>query len=80
MHVEMKSQVIDRDMQRGKSVGKTREEEANYDRLVDIAEAIMPRLPFPNGVYRSNSFEEADAWMEKHILRAARKNSHERQG
>jgi hypothetical protein len=33
--------------------------------------SLMPRLPFPKGVFRLRTFEEADAWTEKHILQAA---------
>jgi hypothetical protein len=39
---------------------------------VDAAEQIMPRLPFPKGVYRFRSFKEADAWPEHYILMAAK--------
>lgn len=56
----------------GKTVGKNISGAADYDRLVDAAEKIMPTLPFPKGVYRFRSFEEADAWTQHHILRAAR--------
>ena len=42
-----------------------------YDRMVDSAMSIMPRLPFPKGVYKFKSHEEADEWMNKHILAAA---------
>lgn len=73
----MKLPITNLEEQIGKTVGKTPENGANYDRLVDMAEALMPRLPFPKGVYRFRSFEEADAWTEQHILQAARKKSHE---
>ena len=29
------------------------------------------RLPFPKGVFRFRTFEEADAWTEQHILQTA---------
>jgi hypothetical protein len=61
----------------GKTVGRIRP--VDYDRMVDNAMAIMPRLPFPKGVYRFRSFEEANAWMDKHILEAAIKKNRARQ-
>jgi hypothetical protein len=64
----------------GKIVGKNISGSADYDRLVDAAEQIMPRLPFPKGVYRFRSFEEADAWTEHHILKAAREKNRARCG
>jgi hypothetical protein len=64
----------------GKTVGSRASEPVDYDRLVDAAEGIMPRLPFPKGVYRFRSFEEADAWTEMHILRAARTKDRSRRG
>jgi hypothetical protein len=48
----------------GKVVGANTAGAADYDRLVAAAESIMPRLPFPKGVYRFRTFEEADAWTE----------------
>lgn len=53
----------------GKTVARVRR--IDYDRLVELTEAIMPRSPFPKGVYRFKSFEEANEWKEKHILAAA---------
>jgi hypothetical protein len=61
----------------GKTVGRIRA--VDYDRMVDNAMAIMPRLPFPKGVYRFRSFDEANAWTEKHILEAAIKRNRARQ-
>jgi len=34
------------------------------DNLVDLAGGLRPRLPFPRGVYRFRSFEEADSWKD----------------
>jgi hypothetical protein len=61
----------------GKTVGRARP--IDYDQLVEVADAIMPRLPFPKGVYRFKSFEEANEWTEKHILAAAIKKLAARQ-
>jgi hypothetical protein len=67
--------VINLEEQPGKTVGRIRSSPENYDRLVEAAEALMPRLPFPKGVYRFRTFEEANTWTEQHILNAAvRKN------
>ena len=51
----------------------------DYDRLVETSAALMPWLPFPKGVYRFRTHEEADAWMEHHILQAALKKARARQ-
>jgi hypothetical protein len=63
----------------GKTVGRVAAAVRDYDRLVAASESIMPRLPFPKGVYRFRTFEEADAWTEQHLLRAALKKSRARQ-
>jgi hypothetical protein len=57
----------------GKTVGANYGQLSSYTRLVDLAESLMPRLPFPKGVYRFSSFEEANAWTDHYILQAARK-------
>jgi hypothetical protein len=53
----------------GKIVGRVRP--IQYDSLVDLAEGLMPRLPYPKGVYRFRTFEEADSWKSQHLLQAA---------
>ena len=75
----MKGPVVNLEEQPGKTVGRRVARVEDYDRLVEAAEAIMPRLPFPKGVYRFRSFEEANAWTEKHILEAAVKRNRARQ-
>jgi hypothetical protein len=55
----------------GKVVGRNYARPGDYDQLVRASRSLMPRLPFPKGVYRFRTFEEADAWTEKHILQAA---------
>lgn len=55
----------------GKVVGRNTTAVDDYDRLVAAGRSVMPRLPFPKGVYRFRTFEDADAWMDQHILRAA---------
>jgi hypothetical protein len=59
----------------GKVVGRDTGSVADYDRLVEASASLMPRLPFPKGVFRFHTHEEADAWMEHHILQAALKKA-----
>lgn len=59
----------------GKVVGRNAARPGDYDQLVRASRSLMPRLPFPKGVYRFRTFEEADAWTEKHILEAALKKA-----
>jgi hypothetical protein len=65
----VKTPIVNLEEHIGKTVGKTRP--VNYERLVESAKAIMPQLPFPKGVYRFKSFEEANEWTDKQILAAA---------
>lgn len=74
----MKPPVVNLGEEFGKVVGANVTGATDYDRLVDAAEQIMPRLPFPKGVYRFSSFEEADAWTEHYILKAAREKNRAR--
>ena len=63
----------------GKVVGRDFAAVADYDRLVTASQSLMPRLPFPKGVYRFRTHEEADAWIDHHILQAALKKARGRQ-
>jgi hypothetical protein len=63
--------IVNLEEQPGKIVGRRAAQVADYDRLVRNAEALMPRLPYPKGVFRFRTHEEADAWTNQHILRAA---------
>jgi hypothetical protein len=74
---KVKEPVVNIEENIGKTVGRVRP--VDYNRLVEQARVLMPRLPFPKGVYRFKSFEEADEWMEKHILAAAIKKHRARQ-
>lgn len=67
----MKRPVVNLEEKIGKAV-KNVSGAVDYDRLVAAAKEIMPKLPFPKGVFRFNSFEEADAWERYYILKAAR--------
>jgi hypothetical protein len=60
----------------GKVVGRVRP--IAYDSLVDLAAGLMPLLPYPKGVYRFRTFEEASPWKTQHQLQAALKKSRER--
>jgi hypothetical protein len=58
----------------GKIVGRepSRSEDfADYDKLVAASRLLMPRLPFKKGVYRFHTHEEAHAWTQDQILKAA---------
>lgn len=55
----------------GKVVGRRAVSLEDYDRLVDASLALQRRLPFPKGVYRFRTYEEADEWTDQHMLKAA---------
>jgi hypothetical protein len=59
----------------GKVVGRPAVE---HDLLARQGEMLLRRLPFPRGVFRFRTHEEADAWMEHHILQAALKKARAR--
>jgi hypothetical protein len=69
--LEVKLPIVNLEETPGKTVGKIRRTAADYDRLVAASRELMPRLPFPKGVYRFRTFQEADEWMHKHMLEAA---------
>jgi hypothetical protein len=62
----------------GKVVGRRTVSLADYDRLVDASQALQGRLPFPKGVFRFRTHEEADEWTNQHMLKAALKKARER--
>lgn len=49
------------------------------DRMASRFEEMGVSLPFPKGVYRFKTFEEADAWEMKHRVAAAVKRLREHQ-
>lgn len=63
------------DEQPDKVVGRRAVRATDYSRLVRSAAAIMPRLPFPKGVFRFGTFDEANAWTNEHILQGALKKA-----
>lgn len=69
---------VNLDEQPDKVVGRRAVQAADYSRLVRNAAAIMPRLPFPKGVFRFGTFDEANAWTNQHILQGALKKAHAR--
>ena len=64
----------------GKVVGKIRRRtpEQTLDWLVAQFHAMGLKLPFPKGVYRFKTFEEADQWDWDHMMEAAKKRFRDR--
>ncbi|PWU13041.1 MAG: hypothetical protein C5B50_20175 [Verrucomicrobia bacterium] len=73
--------VMDLDERPGKVVGKIRPHPASetLDRMVGRFHAMGLKLPFPKGVFRFKTFEEADAWEMKHRIAAAVKRLRDHQ-
>ncbi len=71
----------DLDERPGKIVGKVRQLSPGdfLDRMAARFKAMGITLPFPKGVYRFRTFEEADAWEMKHRIAAAVKRLREHQ-
>lgn len=67
--------IVNLEDQPGKRVGSRVPTAEGYDRLVDAGAAVVRKLPFPRGVFRFRTHEEADAWMEKRMLEAALKKA-----
>jgi len=65
----------------GKMVGKMprRTPAEALDNLVRRFHAMGLKLPYPRGVYRFKTFEEADAWKTKHQIAAAVKRLRDHQ-
>jgi hypothetical protein len=65
----------------GKVVGKLprRSPAEALDRMVARFHAMGLTLPYPKGVYRFKTFEEADAWELKHQIAAAVKRLRDHQ-
>lgn len=58
----------------GKTVGRDRDDEdpwVAYRRISAHARLLRPRLPYPRGVFRFKTLEEAHEWQQKHMLAAA---------
>ena len=64
----------------GKVVGKIkpRPPAETLDWLVAQFHALGLKLPFPKGIYRFKTFEEANAWDWDHMMRAAKKKFRDR--
>ena len=61
----------------GKTVGKLKPDEdpfAAYARLLRLARPLYRPTPYPRGVFRFKTHDEADQWHWKHIMNAALKN------
>lgn len=65
----------------GKVVGKIprRSPAEALDRLVRQFHSMGLKLPYPKGVYRFKTFEEANAWELKHQIAAAVKRLRDHQ-
>jgi len=65
----------------GKVVGKPRQQSPGetLERMVARFHAMGLTLPFPKGVFRFKTFEEADAWEMKHRIAAAVKRLRDHQ-
>jgi hypothetical protein len=46
---------------------------AAYARLLRISKGLVSTTPYPRGVFRFKTHEEADEWKWKHILKAAKR-------
>lgn len=71
----------DLDENPGKVVGNVRKRSPGetLERMVSRFHAMGLTLPFPKGVYRFKTFEEADAWEMKHRIAAAVKRLRDHQ-
>ncbi|MEI6072441.1 MAG: hypothetical protein WCS31_11665 [Verrucomicrobiae bacterium] len=61
----------------GKSVGRTFANEDPFvlhSRLLRVAGLLAVTTPYPRGVVRFWTHENADAWNWKHLIKAARKS------
>ena len=65
----------------GKMVGKIPQcsPAETLERMVARFHAMGLKLPFPKGVYRFTTFEEADAWETQHRIAAAVKRLRDHQ-
>jgi hypothetical protein len=65
----------------GKMVGRIRERSRAevLDRMAARLNSMGIKLPFPKGVFRFKTFEEADAWEMQHRIAAAVKRLRDRQ-
>jgi hypothetical protein len=73
--------VINIDDKPGKTVGKTgqRSPAEILERMNSRFHAMGLKLPFPKGVFRFKTFEEADQWEMKHRIAAAVKRLRDHQ-
>ena len=71
--------IVNLEEEPGKVVGKIRRRtpEETLDWLVAQFHAMGLKLPFPKGVYRFKTFEEADQWDWNHMIEAAKKKLHD---
>ena len=74
--------IVNLDETPGKVVGKIpRRTPAEFlERMANRYESMGLKLPYPKGVYRFKTFEEANAWETKHQIAPAVKRLHDHQG
>ena len=67
--------IVNLDETIGKMVGKIQQHTLSQaqDHMVRQFLGMGLKLPYPKGVYRFKTFEEADAWEWKHMMEAAKK-------
>ncbi len=65
----------------GKTVGRVPQRSpADFlQRMAELFRAMGIKLPYPKGVYRFKTFEEANAWEMKHQIAAAVKRLRDHQ-
>jgi hypothetical protein len=68
--------VVNLDEKIGKWVGRTCVDEDPFvlhTRLLRTAGRLAPRIPYPRGVFRFKTHQEADEWQWNHMIKAATK-------
>jgi hypothetical protein len=68
--------VVNLDEKIGKWVGRTSVEEDPFilhTRLLRTVGLLAPRIPYPRGVFRFQTHQEADEWQWNHMIKAATK-------
>ena len=69
--------VVNLEEQPGKVVGKPRRLSFGQflAQMAQRCRSLGVKLPYPKGVYRFETFEEANAWEWNHMMAAAKKRS-----
>lgn len=77
----MEKQISSLEEPPGKTVGRVPQRPPGefLQRMADLFHAMGLKLPYPKGVYRFKTFEEANAWEMKHQIAAAVKRLRDHQ-